>query len=44
MVGNEIIEGAAPDGYRLNSLWVRTHEEGVKEVRSESQREIREKA
>jgi len=45
MVGNEIIEGATPDGYRLNSLWVRTHEEGVKRyvqrVRERYERRLR---
>lgn len=30
MVSNNIIEDATPEGYRLNALWVKIHEEGVK--------------
>ncbi len=30
MTENNIIEGVTRDGYKLNALWVRLHEEGVK--------------
>lgn len=30
MTDNKVIEDAVSDGYRLNSLWVRIHEEGTK--------------
>jgi hypothetical protein len=30
MTENNIIENTTRDGYKLNTLWVRLHEEGVK--------------
>jgi hypothetical protein len=30
MTENSIIEGTRGDGYELNTLWVRLHEEGIR--------------
>jgi hypothetical protein len=30
MIDNNIIEDATPEGYKLNMLWVKMHEEGIK--------------
>jgi hypothetical protein len=41
MVENNIIEDTTPKGYRLNTLWVKIHEEGVKRYVIREQLRIR---